>query len=544
MPSYLASAKDSVLLRARAHVLEPICRNMPIHPFMSSLASNGNIYDALILLRGVSSNSAQTTVIPLSLLLGACYPSPRVAASLASDVRGFLLGLSTRGAFAQSLESYLDRNGNLIATDEFMLDVTSTSRDPNRSGIPRVVRNYASSGRFASVAWSRNSRLSPVSYVGDEFLFSPEHWRPSRLPTRAIHALLVALGRLLKFRLVTRKPGLLSALRSSLGDAYRLLLILTSPTARTCLVPHSSAQLLEAEIPSTDVSRSIKTLKDADLLAGLSLFIHDTLPITHPHFFPDHEKARFVDLLPLLNAADNILVASEHVYECLTPLINHPDRIHVIGLPTFTVDGGWPDSGVESDVSAEDAYVLVMGGADERKNVDWVLDIAGFVAQSASSPVHLKSVIGSVRQNESLAKSLHRCRAAGARVDVVLRPTDAELALLISNALAVVYCSAAEGYGLPIPEALALGIPVIATDIPPHREFASLGSCTFVSLFNDLDLAAALESTFRRTGVSVSRMSSSSSGQSLVDTPTWISEQFALLFPDDPTTVPANSGST
>ena len=57
-------------------------------------------------------------------------------------------------------------------------------------------------------------------------------------------------------------------------------------------------------------------------------------------------------------------------------------------------------------------------------------------------------------------------------VEVRLDPDDQALAALYGDALAVLYPSAQEGFGLPVAEAMAAGRPVVASDLDAIREWA------------------------------------------------------------------------
>jgi glycosyltransferase involved in cell wall biosynthesis len=70
--------------------------------------------------------------------------------------------------------------------------------------------------------------------------------------------------------------------------------------------------------------------------------------------------------------------------------------------------------------------------------------------------------------------------------------SDSQLAALYRRAEAFVHVSLYEGFGLPVLEAMASGCPVIASDIPQHREVAA-DAALFVDPTEVEAIAGALE---------------------------------------------------
>jgi glycosyltransferase involved in cell wall biosynthesis len=68
-----------------------------------------------------------------------------------------------------------------------------------------------------------------------------------------------------------------------------------------------------------------------------------------------------------------------------------------------------------------------------------------------------------------------------------------ELYALYARALAFVYPSTFEGFGMPVLEALAAGIPTACADIPPLREVAG-DAALFFDPLNEDEIASAIES--------------------------------------------------
>ena len=65
---------------------------------------------------------------------------------------------------------------------------------------------------------------------------------------------------------------------------------------------------------------------------------------------------------------------------------------------------------------------------------------------------------------------LERCPSIRGKVHEFSRVTDSEVRALIEGACALLMPSFSEGFGLPIIEALALGVPVLCSNIPPFVE--------------------------------------------------------------------------
>jgi glycosyltransferase involved in cell wall biosynthesis len=125
-------------------------------------------------------------------------------------------------------------------------------------------------------------------------------------------------------------------------------------------------------------------------------------------------------------------------------------------------------------LKAGDPYFLHVGGNQWYKNREGVLRIfARLVERSAFSDAKLimagkpwTAVMRDVLRNERVAD----------RVVEAVEVSNEELQALYGNALALLFPSHEEGFGLPIIEAQASGCPVITTRRPPMSEVAGEGA--------------------------------------------------------------------
>ncbi len=126
------------------------------------------------------------------------------------------------------------------------------------------------------------------------------------------------------------------------------------------------------------------------------------------------------------------------------------------------------------DGAGREKLFLAVGSIEPRKNYALLMD--SFESVWASDPQASLTVVGraSADAGPVLAR-MHRHPMMGRRLFVYLDANDAELDRLYCHARALVFPSAAEGFGLPLVEARQRGCLVLASDIPVFRELADGG---------------------------------------------------------------------
>lgn len=208
-------------------------------------------------------------------------------------------------------------------------------------------------------------------------------------------------------------------------------------------------------------------------MAGLrtAVMIHDTIPLDHPDLSGRGSPRRFRTFLEVAGRADVVIANSQDTAVRLGRYLNHPPVVVApLGIdPAPAVrPRSAPTDGPSGRPDPAPAFVCV-GTIEPRKNHALLLDVWARLGPAAP----LLRIIGRRGWgNEATFRRLDTDPAIGRSVHELGPLGDSDRAAEIAAARALLFPSLAEGYGLPVAEALATGTPVIASDLPALRELA------------------------------------------------------------------------
>lgn len=202
--------------------------------------------------------------------------------------------------------------------------------------------------------------------------------------------------------------------------------------------------------------------------------IHDVVFLAKPDLYPFHKKlyARLF-LNASLKKSDHVITVSEFTkQEILRLLPADAKKITSISLGV--------DQHAKRDVlepkSPYGRYVLYVGNFSIHKNVERLIEAVKFF------PPDLNLVLvgrGNIQVNSS-------------KIYILQGRSDSEIKTLYRQAEALVHPSLYEGFGLTILEAMALGLPVVASDQASIPEVGG-EACVYVNPLSSRSIASGVD---------------------------------------------------
>jgi glycosyltransferase involved in cell wall biosynthesis len=215
-------------------------------------------------------------------------------------------------------------------------------------------------------------------------------------------------------------------------------------------------------------------------------FIHDVLPIEMPEYFREAEYERHrARLANLARFGAGALVTTDVVRQGLDAHLRSLGRmdfpICVAPIPVAPI---FATAAAADPVLQGVPYFVICSTIEPRKNHLLLLQAwRELVTRDGPGAPKLVIVGGRGWKFEAVAALLDRSPALRAHVVEVSGLTTPSLKQLLDGARALLMPSFAEGYGLPVIEALTAGVPVIASDIPVFREICG-DRATLISPLN------------------------------------------------------------
>lgn len=194
------------------------------------------------------------------------------------------------------------------------------------------------------------------------------------------------------------------------------------------------------------------------------LTVHDVTSLLLPNTLYLGNRVTWLrNFRAALHSADRIVADSRATARLLRDLMGTPwDRLTVIHAASsrrlHSVSKGEALAESTAFFGLPDRFILTVGTLEPRKDHATLL-----AALRLRRDFPLLAIVGAVGWRSRGILRMIRAAESEGRVRYLGRVSDAQLAVLYGAAMAMVYPSLYEGFGLPVVEAMACGCPVLCT---------------------------------------------------------------------------------
>lgn len=237
--------------------------------------------------------------------------------------------------------------------------------------------------------------------------------------------------------------------------------------------------------------------------ARIAIVVYDLLPARHPEWFNEKQSIYFGKWLRFIGRhADQALCISRSIAQDLEQWLQQEKLVrpkHSIDIKAFPLGGDLrqskPTQGITETEKAmlerlqNRQFVLMVGTIEPRKGHARALDAFDQLFFSRPEDAPILAIVGRTGwKSEDVEERIRRHPSINDRIFWFSNASDEFLDILYRKCRGVLFPTFAEGFGLPIVEAMSHGRPVLARDLPVFREISS----PLISYFHDdTDVALA-----------------------------------------------------
>lgn len=218
-----------------------------------------------------------------------------------------------------------------------------------------------------------------------------------------------------------------------------------------------------------------------DKKCAFVITLHDVIPYRMPQTSSERYLKLFNETLPkIISMCDGIITVSNYSKNDIIKAFNFPkDKIfvtHLAGEDIYApIDKGLCKNIIKKYYSINEDYILYVGGFSPRKNIIGLIEAFSMLLNRYKKEIKLV-----IAGKHGISYSLYKKRCEDLHVeDKVIFPGFIpleHLPYLYSGCETFVYPSFYEGFGLPPVEAMACGVPVIASNATSIPEVVSDGA--------------------------------------------------------------------
>lgn len=234
----------------------------------------------------------------------------------------------------------------------------------------------------------------------------------------------------------------------------------------------SGDTLLIIGLPWLDApTREVMRRATADHGVRLVVLIHDVIPALLPHVVADTVAAGFVSALGETLALSDLVVTTAPVTtSAITDLLGNEWRGHLVDVALGSDPPGGEEVEPESLGLCGEPFLLMVGTIEARKNYQLAYQAYRLAHERGTDLPRL--VIVSRRTGwlaDDIDRTMRLDPAVRDRIVIAHDIADDGLRWLYRHCAFLLSTSVAEGWGLPITEAVAFGKVCVSSDLPSVR---------------------------------------------------------------------------
>ena len=236
--------------------------------------------------------------------------------------------------------------------------------------------------------------------------------------------------------------------------------------------PTIDLRKLNIDLLITSCPLSIDVKTNSKTSASCIQFIMDFIPLSFSKH-PDHPFGFYNRLKDAMKTKNCFIskASREKICLLLEKKCSNDEKNIIYPMPSLNINKLQLASNMKKLRDISKKYILFNSSVVPRKNLHFLINI--FQSSELASKGFDLCVAGKIHDDEYGIEIKRMCESE-ANIKLLDYVDETEKAWLFLNAYAFVSPSCVEGFGIPVLDAASLGVRVLVSDLPSHREIANL----------------------------------------------------------------------